>query len=401
MIIYIIALIFFGTATAGVVRSLAQRNHAREELELSESRFRTLLASAPDAIVLSNTQGDIVYVNFQAEKLFGYSDAELIGQKIEMLIPERFRKHHTGHRKGYVQIPQIRLMGEGQDMQLVALRKDGNEVPVAISLSPIRTQEGLLIFNDIRDISLQKSAEHKIQELNEILSKKNTELQNYNQELEAFSYSISHDLRAPLRGIDGFSQALLEDYQSDLPQEANNYLVRIRSSAQRMGLLIDDLLRLSKITRTDLTREAVDITAITNEIVDALQQREPKTQLTYEIQNDLNLFADKQLVYIALENLIDNAWKFTQKTSQAIIKVGRLTGDNQNVFYVQDNGVGFDTKYADKLFGAFQRLHDQNEFPGTGIGLAIVKRVILKHGGTIWAESILGYGATFYFTLNQ
>ncbi|HUJ58171.1 MAG TPA: ATP-binding protein [Kofleriaceae bacterium] len=222
-----------------------------------------------------------------------------------------------------------------------------------------------------------------------------------NKELEAFSYSVSHDLRAPLRGIDGFSQALIEDHAEHLPAKAQDYLRRIRAAAQRMAELIDDLLRLSRVSRGDFKRERVDLSAIAASILADLQRGEPARAVDTIVQPEIVAHADPRLLKITLENLLGNAWKFSAKTERARIEFGAADERGERVYFVRDNGAGFDMSYVDRLFVAFQRLHSAKEFAGTGIGLATVQRVVLRHGGRIWAESELGQGTTFRFTLPE
>ncbi len=221
-----------------------------------------------------------------------------------------------------------------------------------------------------------------------------------NRELEAFSYSVSHDLRAPLRGIDGFSQALLEDYADKVDAEGQNYLHRLRAASQRMGQLIDDLLNLSRVTRTEMNREEVDLGAIARTLATELSQTDPKRNVEFVIEDRAVVSADLRLLRVVMGNLFDNAWKYTAKHPRARVEFGVTQHDGQSAFFVRDDGAGFDMAYADNLFGAFQRLHGSSEFEGTGIGLATVQRIIHRHGGRIWAEGAVEQGATFYFTLN-
>ena len=270
---------------------------------------------------------------------------------------------------------------------------EGN-LPIVVLLSGLAMS--FLLFGITWMLSRSRLlAERASQELEEA----NHELEATNRELEAFSYSVSHDLRAPLRSIDGFSQILLEDYSDELDEEGKSYLGRVRAASQRMGRLIDDLLGLSRVTRGALRREPVDLSFEAREIITELCKREPERRVEAQVSDGLVAHGDTRLLRIALENLISNAWKFTEKEPEARIEFGitRLAGTS--AYYVSDNGAGFDMAYADKLFGAFQRLHGAEEFEGTGIGLATVQRVVHRHGGRVWAEGEVGHGATFYFTL--
>lgn len=252
-------------------------------------------------------------------------------------------------------------------------------------------------FNQMLHVIEQRDNELKRNktQLEIIVGERTAELRAANRELEAFSYSVSHDLRSPLRAIDGFSQALLEEYSNQLDDVGRGYLDRVRAASQRMGVLIDNLLRLSRVTRQELQPEQTDISAMAQEIVRELRDGDPQRKVDITIQDNMVAQCDAKLIRIALTNLIENAWKYSSKQAMAMIRIGCRDG----IFFVQDNGAGFDMRYADKLFGAFQRLHSKEEFEGTGVGLATVARVIHRHGGEIWAESELGAGATFFFTL--
>ncbi len=254
-----------------------------------------------------------------------------------------------------------------------------------------------------REVAERTRAEQEVlrlnQELESRVQQRTAQLESANRELEAFCYSVSHDLRAPLRAIDGFSQALIEDFPDSVPEEARRYLGKIRFSAGRMGQLIEDLLNLSKVSRGALERSSVNLSGVAAEVASELQQREPARAVEVSIWEEMVVDGDARLLRVALENLMGNAWKFTARTAKARIEVGALRDGGQATYFVRDNGAGFDMKFVGKLFGAFQRLHQANDYPGTGIGLATVQRIVHRHGGRIWADAQPGKGAVFFFTL--
>jgi light-regulated signal transduction histidine kinase (bacteriophytochrome) len=244
-----------------------------------------------------------------------------------------------------------------------------------------------------QDITERKVAEDE-------LKQRTIDLEASNKELEAFSYSVSHDLRAPLRSITGFSNVLLEDYNDELDSEGKSYLKRISDSGELMGQLMDDLLKLSRVTRSELSTEKLDLSEMARKIVRELAEDEPKRKVKVTIAPDMTADGDKNLLGLVLQNLLGNAWKYTSKTAEPRIEMGTIQRNSKMAYFIRDNGVGFDMAYASKLFQPFQRLHKATEFAGTGIGLATVQRIIRRHGGEVWAEAKVGEGATFYFTLD-
>jgi PAS domain S-box-containing protein len=365
----------------------------------ADDRFRTLLETAPDAIVLVNRQGRMVLINAQTEKRFGYPREDLLGKPVEMLLPPRFREQHSHDCNGYLADSKLRPAGVAAE--LYGLRKDQSEFPIEVSLSAIETEDGTLVSSVFRDISDRKEAEEKVRELDEIQRRHAVQVEAANKELEAFSYSVSHDLRAPLRSIDGFSLALLEDWGTQLDADAKHSLDRIRASTQRMAQLIDDLLNLARVTGTEMSAESVDLGAMAKAILAELQSGDPQRHVECVVADDVMGRGDPRLLRVVLQNLLGNAWKFTMNMPQSRIEVGIADQDGTPVYYVRDDGPGFDMAYVGKLFGTFQRLHAVTEFPGTGVGLASVRRIIQRHGGRTWAQGALGKGATFSFTLSE
>ncbi len=388
-----------GRLVASAIRDITDRKRAEEKVAELNARFRSLLETAPDAMVLAGADGRMVLVNAQTEKLFGYARAELLGNTVDMLVPPRFRGKHPQQRSQYFADPKVRPMGAG--LELYGLRKDGSEFPVEISLSPIETDDGRLVSSAIRDITDRKQAEDTVRELNESQQRHAVQVEAANKELEAFSYSVSHDLRAPLRSIDGFSMALVEDYAGQLDVEGKGLLDRIRAATKRMAQLIDDLLNLARVTRTEMRYEVVDLSAMANAVLADLQSGDPERYVECVVGDHVIGHGDSRLLRVVLENLLGNAWKFTMNKPQARIELGMSREDGAPVYFVRDDGPGFDMAYVDKLFGTFQRLHAATEFPGTGIGLASVRRIIQRHGGRTWAEGAVGKGATFSFTLSE
>jgi PAS domain S-box-containing protein len=352
---------------------------------LADGVFLALLEAAPGAMVCIAADGQVVLVNAQAERLFGYERGELIGQSLEMLVPDAARAVHPGPRGEYVAEPRHRPMGAG--LLLAGRRRDSSTFPAEISLSAIDTDEGIIVAVAIQDRTDQLRV---------------NDLERSNHDLESVVYTISHDLRAPLRALSGYSELLLEEYGEVLGEEGHGYAERIVSISGQMGQQIDYLLYLSRISRAELHLQPVDLGEEAARIAEEIQRREPIRPVSFTIQKHVRAVADRRLILTVLQNLLDNAWKFTSGRDDASIEFGTVpTSDAAVCCYVRDNGAGFDPAYASKLFQPFQRLHAASEFPGTGTGLATVRRIVERHGGRVWAEAAAGAGATFYFTLDR
>lgn len=365
------------------VLALWQIRRRMYEHEANEKKFAALLDAAPDATVIVDRTGTIRMVNQQVVNLFGYGKSEILGKSVEMLVPQNYRSGHQGHREGFFGNPKVRGMGVG--LELHALRKDRSLFPVEISLSPIKTVDGWWVSASVRDITHRKKLEDTLRKANE--------------EMEAFTYSVSHDLRAPLRGITGFTSILEEDYSSQLDDEARRITSVIKANTARMSNLIDDLLTFSRTGKQELLRIEVDMDKMVRELSREVMQQYPHPNISFSIHPLPAVNADKNTIKQVWINLISNALKYSAKKEEVRVEVGSERVENETVFFVRDNGIGFDNKYSEKLFRVFQRLHSADEFEGTGVGLALVEKIVAKHGGRVWAEGEVDKGACFYFTL--
>jgi PAS domain S-box-containing protein len=372
---------------AEVLRDLTKQRQAEAERRAQEERFRALARAMPDAIVTADQRGTISYANHAAAELFGVAAVDLVGQPLTELMPERMRGAHRAGLARLLATGQARILGRTID--LPALRSDGTELDVEMSLASWSARGELSFAAIIRDVSERKRIAATLEQRTE-------QLEAANRELEAFSYSVAHDLRAPLRGMSGFAEMLLEDHSAALDAEAIGYLTRIRMNTTRMAGLIDALLGLSRLSRSELQLQPVDLTAVARSVVRQLTMAEPDREVAAEVADGMRATADARLARTVLENLIGNAWKFTGRSRSPRIAVGSSDG---RTFFVRDNGAGFDAARATKLFSPFERLHSADQFPGTGIGLATVQRIVHRHGGRIWAEARVDAGATFFFTL--
>ena len=384
------------TRWIGSITDITERKQAEERLTQERDLSEAILNNMPGLFYLITEKGRFLRWNRQFETVSGYS-----GEEIARMHPlDIFPAEH----KGLVaeQILQVFKTGRGK-VEANLLTKQGEQLPFYFTGGTVIVDGQPCLAGTGIDITERKRAEEEICKLNAELEQRvqerTAELSAINKELETFSYSVSHDLRAPLRGIDGFSKLLVEDYGDKLDDTAKDYLQRIRAAAQRMAKLIDDMLGLSGITRTELNHEPVNLSELARAVGAELQRREPDRQVELLIADGLAAEGDWQLLRVALENLLGNAWKFTGKTPQARVEFGATQQDGATAYFVRDNGAGFDMQYAHNLFGAFQRLHGVREFEGTGIGLATVQRIIHRHGGRVWAEGEVNKGATFYFTL--
>lgn len=383
----------------GVDIDLTSRRETEIALLKSEERFRRLIATANEGIWEVDIHARTMHVNPRMTEILGYSQQEFFGRSLFELV-------HPDDAPRVKAAWTTQMDGQSEHSEWRLLCKNGNYLWVAASTSTLRDETGMAIgvLAMITDISERKVAEAQIRQLNAELEQRvrqrTAQLEGTNKELEAFCYSVSHDLRAPLRTIRGFSEVLLENYGPQLDDRGRDFLRRTTEAGMQMDKLIEDLLKLSRVSRGDFQTTDVDLSSLARSISDDLKRAEPQRNVEFTIAPGLRAKGDERLLRVVLENLFRNAWKFTSKHPSARIEFGHLNGE-RSAFFVRDDGAGFDMAYAGKLFGVFQRLHNPTDFTGSGVGLAIVQRAINRHGGRVWAEGKVEAGATFYFTLPE
>ena len=384
------------------------RKQADEALRKTEVELHAVFENLDEGVIVANLDGELLYMNPAAQTAYGLSGPEEVQRHLEDFGQTFELSDLEGVLLPAHEWPLARIL-RGEKLHGLEVRVRG----ILTDRQRIFSYRGTLVSDEageplkavitINDITERRLADDVIQRLNGQLElrvvERTAQLQTANRELEAFCYSVSHDLRAPLRTLDGFGQALLEDYSDVLDAQGKNYLGRIRAGSQRMGQLIDDLLNLSRVSRGEMSREPVDLSKMAREVMDELRSTDPRREAEIVIADDLFAETDPRLLRIVLTNLLSNAWKFTTKQEHPVINFGSLGASGSPEYFVQDNGAGFNEAYAGQLFGVFQRLHSVADFPGTGIGLATVQRIIHRHGGRVWAEGQVEQGATFHFTL--
>lgn len=366
----------------------------RRLAEDARSQLTSLVESTDDAIVSAAREGLITRWNPAAERVYGLPAKEAVGRPLEMLLNQEGGRGFRGHF-------QKALEGRAVHFDTERSGPNGSRRVVSVTLSPIRDEMGAVVGVSAiaRDITERKRAEEELRVSEERFRQRSVELEAANRELESFSYSVSHDLRTPLRTIEGYGKLLLDDHASRIDAEGRRLLTRIRGATHSMARLIEDLLVLSQTTRAELRREDVDLTALARRTAARLREREPKRRVRFVIADGVRANGDAHLLQVLLENLLGNAWKFTSKHRTACIEFGTGKSKGSTFFFVRDDGAGFEMARAHKLFEPFQRLHPTTEFEGSGIGLTIVQRVVQRHGGRLWARGRAEKGATFYFTL--
>jgi PAS domain S-box-containing protein len=387
---------------SSIAQDITEKKLADFELQESRAGLSAIIGSAMDAIISVDADQRVTVFNQAAEKMFGWPAAKAMGEPLDRFIPARFREMHRRHVEEFGRTGVTsRAMGDLQPLS--GLRANGEEFPIEASISHIEISGQHVYTVILRDITERKRSEDEVLRLNAELEQRveqrTQELTAANKELESFTYSVAHDLRAPLRHLDAFSRILQDEFSAELPQEAQHFLENIRASTTRMSDLVDDLLNLARLGRQELKRLRTPLGSLVEQVLADLKRETEGRTIDWRIEPLPAIECDSGLMKQVFTNLLSNAVKYTRPRAQAVIEIGcrRVNGDT--AVFVRDNGVGFNMKYADKLFGVFQRFHRTEEFEGTGVGLATVDRIIRKHGGHIWAEAAVDQGATFYFTV--
>jgi len=382
-----------------IILDIAERQQAEQTVRESEQRYQALARIAPVGIFRTDVDGNCIYANERWCQMAGMHLEQALGEGWSAAL------HPEDHERVFAEWYQAAKTQVPFYTECRFQRPDGSVSWLLVRATAEQDIKGDVIgyVGTITDISKQKIIEDELRihrdHLEELVSERTHAMEVANRELEAFAYSISHDLRAPLRAIDGFSYLLGEDCADAISDLGRDHLRRVRSASQRMGKLIDDILQLARTTKGDMQWSDVSMSKLANEAVDRLREAEPGRRVDARVAPDMLVTGDKTLLGVVLDNLIGNAWKYTSAKDHACIEVGVLEQDEELVYFVKDNGAGFDMSYAGKLFGIFQRMHKADEFEGTGIGLATVQRIVHRHNGRVWAEAEAGKGATFFFTL--
>lgn len=383
-------------------RDVTARRRIEERLSTTNATLRAIIDASPVAILTLDMEGRVRTWSAAAEAIFGWSEAEVVGRRPPMVKDDAVAEYDA-YREFVVK------EGGSVDTELLRQRKDGTDVVVHFRSAPIRGAHGEIVgvVSLLADVTARRRDQEELRRhrdhLAELVAERTREMEAANRELESFSYTVSHDLRAPLRAIDGFGRLLEEETNGKLDAVAAQHLARIRAATARMGRLIDDLLELSRVTRRPIHREPIDLTALARSVEAELRADEPNRDVELRVEEGLVADGDAALLRSLLQNVLSNAWKFTSKRAHAHIAVGARWEGGERVYFVRDDGAGFDPTIAthERLFAPFQRFHPPSEFEGTGIGLATAERIVRRHGGRIWAEAAVDQGATFYFTLGK